>query len=85
MPMAETMVALANAKRRGLTRHIGVANFNIALLDDAIRLCPEPLVALQAEYHLHLDQIEIPGSVPRARIGVHRLLPARRAAADANR
>src|SRR4029079_3571917 len=31
-------------------------NFNIALLDEAIRLCPEPLVALQAEYHPYLDQ-----------------------------
>jgi diketogulonate reductase-like aldo/keto reductase len=34
----------------------GVANFPIALLDEAIRLCPEPLVNLQAEYHPHLDQ-----------------------------
>jgi diketogulonate reductase-like aldo/keto reductase len=33
-----------------------VANFNIALLDEAIRLCPEPLVCLQAEYHPYLDQ-----------------------------
>jgi 2,5-diketo-D-gluconate reductase B len=46
-------------KRRGLTHHIGVANFNIALLDEAIRLCPEPLVALQAEYHPYLDQSKV--------------------------
>jgi len=55
-PLQETMDALAKAKRQGLTRHIGVANFNIALLDEAIRLCPEPLVNLQAEYHPYLDQ-----------------------------
>jgi diketogulonate reductase-like aldo/keto reductase len=54
--LAETMPALAKAKRSGLARHIGVANFNIALLDQAIALCPEPLVALQAEYHPYLDQ-----------------------------
>jgi 2,5-diketo-D-gluconate reductase B len=54
--LAETMPALAKAKRDGLARHIGVANFNIALLDQAIALCPEPLVALQAEYHPYLDQ-----------------------------
>jgi 2,5-diketo-D-gluconate reductase B len=59
MPLAETMGALAKMKRRGLTRHIGVANFNIALLDEAIRLCPEPLVALQAEYHPYLDQSKL--------------------------
>src|SRR6185295_14905874 len=41
--LSETMPALAKAKRQGLARHIGVANFNIALLDQAIKLCPEPL------------------------------------------
>ena len=56
IPMAETMTALAKAKQRKLARHIGVANFNIALLDQAIALCPEPLVTLQAEYHPYLDQ-----------------------------
>ena len=58
-PLAETMGALATAKRQGLTRHIGVANFNIAMLDDAIRLCPEPLVTLQAECHPYLDQTKV--------------------------
>jgi len=56
IPLAETMNALAKAKRQGLARHVGVANFNIALLDQAVALCPEPLVALQAEYHPYLDQ-----------------------------
>src|SRR5580704_16274421 len=46
-PLQETMSALAKAKQAGLARHIGVANFNIAMLDEAIRLCPEPLVTLQ--------------------------------------
>src|SRR5947208_10292185 len=56
IPLSEPVGALAKAKRQGLTRHVGVANFNIALLDQAIRLCPEPLVTLQAEYHPYLDQ-----------------------------
>ena len=58
-PLAETMGALAKAKRQGLTRHIGVANFNIAMLDEAIRLCPEPLVTLQVECHPYLDQSKV--------------------------
>jgi 2,5-diketo-D-gluconate reductase B len=58
-PLAETMGALAAAKRQGLTRHIGVANFNIAMLDEAIQLCPEPLVTLQAECHPYLDQTKV--------------------------
>jgi len=56
VPLAETMAALARAKREGLTRNIGVANFNIALLEEAGRTCPEPLATLQAEYHPYLDQ-----------------------------
>ena len=57
------MPALAKAKQRGLARHIGVANFNIALLDQAIKLCPEPLAALQAEYHPYLDQSKLIAAV----------------------
>ena len=63
--LSETMPALAKAKRQGLARHIGVANFNIALLDQAIKLCPEPLVALQAEYHPYLDQSKLLAAVRR--------------------
>ena len=46
--VAEYMPALAKAKRDGLARHIGVANFPTALLDRAVALCPEPLAVLQA-------------------------------------
>jgi 2,5-diketo-D-gluconate reductase B len=58
-PLAETTGALAKAKRQGLTRHIGVANFKIAMVDEAIRLCPEPLVTLQAECHPYIDQTKV--------------------------
>ena len=59
IPLAETMAALAKTRRQGLARHLGVANFNIALLDQAIRLCPEPLALLQAEFHPYLDQMNL--------------------------
>lgn len=56
MDLAATIGALAQMKQRGLARHIGVANFNLTLLEQAIRLSPEPLTALQAEFHPLLDQ-----------------------------
>lgn len=56
MELQATMAALAAMKRRGYARHIGVANFNGALLEEAVRLCPEPLSALQVEFHPFLDQ-----------------------------
>ncbi|HXV09948.1 MAG TPA: aldo/keto reductase [Burkholderiales bacterium] len=59
VPLSETMGALANAKRDGKARHVGVANFNIAMVEDAIRLCPEPLCVLQAEYHPYLRQAKV--------------------------
>ena len=59
IPLDETMGALAKAKRAGLTRRIGVANFPVALLEEAIRLCPEPLFTNQVEYHPYLDQSKV--------------------------
>lgn len=53
---SETLGALAKAKRRGLTRHIGVSNFTLAMLDEAVQVCPEPLVTNQIEYHCYLPQ-----------------------------
>jgi diketogulonate reductase-like aldo/keto reductase len=56
VPFAETLGALAKAKRSGLTRHIGVSNFTIAMVDEAVHVCPEPLVTNQIEYHAYLPQ-----------------------------
>ena len=55
-PLAGTMRALSNAKRRGLTRHIGVSNFPSAMPDEAVRLADEPIAVNQCEYHPRLDQ-----------------------------
>ena len=56
IPLAETMAALCEAKRQGLAKHIGVSNFPALLLDKAVRLSSEPLVANQCEYHPRLAQ-----------------------------
>jgi len=59
VPLAETLGALAHAKRMGLTRHIGVSNFTVALIEEAVKSCPEPLVCDQVEYHPYLDQTKV--------------------------
>jgi 2,5-diketo-D-gluconate reductase B len=56
VPFAETLGALARAKRGGMARHIGVSNFTIAMLDEAVHVCPEPLITNQVEYHAYLPQ-----------------------------
>jgi 2,5-diketo-D-gluconate reductase B len=68
IPLSECMPALAKAKRQGLARHIGVANFNTTLLDQAVKLCLEPLVALQAEYHPYLDQAKLLAAARRHKL-----------------
>jgi diketogulonate reductase-like aldo/keto reductase len=65
VPLAETLGALSRAKRIGLTRHIGVSNFTVALLEDAVTLSPEPLVCNQVEYHPYLDQAKVRAACER--------------------
>ena len=59
VPLAETLGALAHVKKIGLSRHIGVSNFTVALIEQATALCPEPLVCDQVEYHPYLDQTRV--------------------------
>jgi 2,5-diketo-D-gluconate reductase B len=59
VPLAETLGALAHAKKIGLARHIGVSNFTVALIEEATKACPEPLVCDQVEYHPYLDQAKV--------------------------
>ena len=59
VPLAETLGALAHARRLGMTRHIGVSNFTVALIEEAVADCPEPLACDQVEYHPYLDQTKV--------------------------
>jgi 2,5-diketo-D-gluconate reductase B len=56
VPLAETLGVLCKAKRDGRARHVGVANFTTALLQDAVKLASEPLVTNQIEVHPFIDQ-----------------------------
>jgi diketogulonate reductase-like aldo/keto reductase len=56
IPVREAVKALANAKRRGLARHIGISNFSAKLVEEAVAHCDEPLVTNQCEYHPYLNQ-----------------------------
>jgi diketogulonate reductase-like aldo/keto reductase len=56
IPLAESIGALCDARRRGLARHIGVSNFPSALFAEAVSLSDEPLCVNQVEYHPYLNQ-----------------------------
>jgi 2,5-diketo-D-gluconate reductase B len=59
IPLPETLGALARARQLGLARHIGVSNFNVALIEEAVAACAEPLACDQVEYHPYLDQSKV--------------------------
>ena len=59
IPLRETLGALCKVKRDGLARHIGVSNFTVKLLEEAVRLSTEPLVCNQIECHPFLDQSKV--------------------------
>jgi 2,5-diketo-D-gluconate reductase B len=59
VPLAETLGALAHVRELGMARHIGVSNFTVALVEEAVEKCPAPLVCDQVEYHPYLDQTKV--------------------------
>jgi len=70
IPLAETLGALCKVKRDGLARHVGVSNFTVALMDEALRLSSEPLVCNQFECHPFLDQSTLIGACRRNGLAV---------------
>jgi 2,5-diketo-D-gluconate reductase B len=59
VPLAETLGAMSKMKREGYVRAIGVSNFTVALIEEAIKLSPEPVVCNQIECHPFLNQDKV--------------------------
>jgi diketogulonate reductase-like aldo/keto reductase len=59
VPLSDTVGALNKMQRRGLTRHVGIANFTVGLIEQAVALSKAPLVVNQCEYHPYLDQSKV--------------------------
>jgi 2,5-diketo-D-gluconate reductase B len=59
IPLAETMGALCRMKQAGFARHIGISNFTVPLIEEAVKLATEPLVTNEIEWHPYLDQSKV--------------------------
>jgi 2,5-diketo-D-gluconate reductase B len=59
MKLPAVLETLMKLKDEGRTRAIGVANFNIALLKQAVEEIKAPIACNQIEYHVMLDQTPI--------------------------
>jgi len=56
VPLSETIPALCELQKQGLTRHIGVSNFNIANITEAEKYADVPIVVNQVEFHPFIKQ-----------------------------
>ncbi len=75
LPLSAYIPALCKAKRAGQTKHIGVANFTLQLLDEALRIADEPLVNNQIEAHPMLDQSRIIAACKRHGLSITAYCP----------
>ncbi|HVX98233.1 MAG TPA: aldo/keto reductase [Pseudorhodoplanes sp.] len=77
VPLAETLGALVQAKKDGLTRHIGVSNFTVALLEEALAGAPD-IVCNQIELHPYLDGSKITAACKKHGVAVVAYCPIAR-------
>jgi 2,5-diketo-D-gluconate reductase B len=85
IPLADTLGALCKVKRDGLTRHIGVSNFTVKLIEEALRLSTEPLVCDQIECHPFLDQSKVIAACRKRGMAVVAYSPIARGGAGNNK
>jgi 2,5-diketo-D-gluconate reductase B len=76
VPLGEYMEGLAEAKAAGLTRLIGVSNFTVAHLDEAVAIIGEGEIATnQVEYHPFLQCPRLTAGCARLGIPITAYMP----------
>jgi len=78
VPLKDSIGALCQTKRKGLAKHIGIANFTVPMIDEAVRLATEPLVTNQIEVHPYLDQTKVLAACRRHGLSVTAYCPLAR-------
>ena len=56
VPLSVSIPALCSLREAGLTRHVGVSNFNAAMIEEAMLIADAPLATNQVEYHPFMTQ-----------------------------
>ena len=78
VPLAETLGAMAKVKQQGYTRHIGISNFTVALVEQAVKLSSEPIATNQIEWHPYLDETKVKAACDAHGIAVTAYCPIAR-------
>ena len=78
--MNPTLEALLHARAQGLTRHIGISNFNIDQTEQAVNYCGQDMLATnQVEYHVYLGQERLRRVLGRHNLVLTAYMPLARA------
>src|SRR4051812_46708636 len=78
IPLAETMGAMAKIKGGGYRRQIGISNFTVKLIEEAVKLQSEPIAANQIEWHPYLDEEKVRAACAKHGIAVTAYCPIAR-------
>ena len=70
VPLAERIGALNEVVKAGKARHIGISNFNTAMMAEAVKLSDAPLATNQIEYHPYIDQHKVIEGARKAGLSV---------------
>ncbi len=81
VPLAETLGAMAKLKHDGYVKQIGVSNFTVALVEEAVKATTEPLVCNQIECHPYLNQDKVIAACRKAGMAVVAYSPIARGSA----
>ena len=78
VPMAETLEAVGRFKAAGKARAVGVSNFTVAHMREAVERLKSPVACNQVEYHLLLSQRAVIGYAREHGIAVTAYCPIAR-------
>jgi 2,5-diketo-D-gluconate reductase B len=81
VPLKESLGALAKMKREGKARNVGVANFTVALINEAAKVTEEPLVTNQIEVHPFIDRSKVIEASRKHGLSITAYCPVARGAA----
>jgi 2,5-diketo-D-gluconate reductase B len=78
IPLADTMGAMCDMKKKGLARNIGISNFTVQLVEEAVKLSSEPIATNQIEWHPYLDEEKVRAACKKHGISVTAYCPIAR-------
>ncbi|WP_205648489.1 aldo/keto reductase [Acuticoccus kandeliae] len=78
VPVADAVRAICRLQERGLTRLVGISNFPVKLIEEAVAAATVPLAVNQVEYHPFLDQTKVLNALRKHGMGLTAYCPLAR-------